>query len=208
LHRASNITKLSAQLVKQAQASVGLVNWFSAQVRRSVADAISSAVLAGSGTNSQPLGIVNAPQGSSGDINTITLSNPTTWAQLVAADSTVENLNAYSIDGTSGWIVNSNTKASWAVTPKTPTALTNGFLFNPESKTVNGHKTFVSKEIGNFAIFASRWSSILVVLGGATSVLVDPYTQAHVNNVRVITDSLVDVVFRRRETICVAATTF
>ncbi len=45
-------------------------------------------------------------------------------------------------------------------------------------------------------------------MGGAVSVLVDPFTQAHVNQVVVTTDLLLDVVLRHPEAICVGATTF
>jgi hypothetical protein len=96
----------------------------------------------------------------------------------------------------------------WKLTPKTPTALTNGFLAEHNSTTVNGHRLFTSKEVGNFAIFSTRFSSVLVVLGGAVSVLVDPYTQAHANQVVVTTDLLLDVVLRHPEALCVGSTTF
>lgn len=185
-----------------------MVSYFTTSVRKSAASVIDAAVLAGTGTSNQPLGIVNAPAGSSGQINTIALSAPTTWQQILTADSTVENLNGHAIDSTDAWIVKPNTKLSWKLTPKTPTVLTNGFLAEHNSTTVNGHRLFTSKEVGNFAIFSTRFSSVLVVLGGAVSVLVDPYTQAHLNQVVITTDCLLDVVLRRPEAICVAATTF
>ncbi len=206
LHRGSQQTKLSSSLIKVS--AIDMVGYFTTSVRKSAATVIDAATLAGSGTGNQPLGIVNAPSGSSGQINTITLSSPTTWAQILAADSTVENLNAHSIDGTSAWIVNPNTKSSWKQTAKTPTALTNGFLADNGSNTVNGHRLFTTKNVGNNAIFSTRFSSVLIVMGGAVSVLVDPFTQAHVNQVVVTTDLLLDVVLRHPEAICVGATTF
>jgi HK97 family phage major capsid protein len=206
LHRGSQQTKLSSSLIKVS--AIDMVGYFTTSVRKSAATVIDAAVLAGSGTSNQPLGIVNAPSGSSGQINTITLSSPTTWAQILAADATVENLNAQATDNSSAWIVNPNTKSSWKQTAKTPTALTNGFLAEHNSNTVNGHRLFTTKNVGSNAIFSTRFSSVLVVLGGAVSVLVDPFTQAHVNQVVITTDLLLDVVLRRPEAICVGATTF
>jgi HK97 family phage major capsid protein len=206
LHRGSQQTKLSSSLLKVS--AIDMKAYFIGSVRKSAATVIDAAVLAGTGTSNQPLGIVNAPAGSSGQINTITISDPTTWAQILAADSTVENLNAQAIDGTSAWIVNPNTKSSWKQTPKTPTSLTNGFLADNNSNTVNGHRLFTTKNVGNNAIFSTRFSSVLLVLGGAVSVLVDPFTQAHLNQVVITTDLLLDVVLRRPEAICVGATSF
>jgi hypothetical protein len=150
--------------------------------------------------------LTNYATGSSGEINSITISNPTTWAQIVTADATVENLNAYAIDGTSAWLVNPNTKQSWAQTPKTSTVGTNGFLL--ENNTVNGHRAFTTTECQNVALFSTRWSSVLVLIAGTVSILVDPYTQAAVNQVRIVTDVLLDDVVRRPEAICIATTSF
>jgi HK97 family phage major capsid protein len=203
--RASSVLYVSKQLVQQAQVSEGIEAFLARELRRTVANAISQAVINGNGTT-QPLGLTNYTTGSSGEINNITISSPTTWAQILAADATVENLNAYAIDGSSAWIVNPNTKQSWAQTPKTPTALTNGFLL--ENNTVNGHRAFGTTECQNVALFSTRWSSVLVLIAGTVSILVDPYTQAAVNQVRIVTDVLLDVVVRRPEAICIATTSF
>ena len=104
--------------------------------------------------------------------------------------------------------MNPNTKASWAQTPKTPTALTNGFLIEPTEKVVNGHRAFTTLEVGNYAIFCSRWSLVLALIAGTVSVLGDPFTQIHDGYVRVVTDVLLDVILRRPEAICLASTTF
>jgi HK97 family phage major capsid protein len=203
--RASSVLYVSRQLVEQAQVSEGIEAFLAREFRRTVAAAISQAVINGNGTT-QPLGLTNYATGSSGEISSITISNPTTWAQLVAADATVENLNAYAIDGTSAWLVNPNTKQSWSLTPRTPTALTNGFLL--ENNTVNGHRAFATTECQNVALFSTRWSSVTVLLAGAVSVLVDPFTLAAANQVRFVVDVLLDVVVRRPEAICIATTSF
>jgi hypothetical protein len=204
--RASSILYVSKQLVQQAQVSEGIESFFARELRRTVADAISQAAINGNGTT-QPLGLANYTPGS-GSVNSITIGNPTTWAQIVAADATVENLNAYAIDGTDAWLVNPNTKQSWAQTPKTPTALTNGFCLDWDTKTVNGHRAFATTECQNVALFSTRWSSVLVLIAGHVSVLVDPYTQSQNNQVRIVTDVLLDVVVRRPEAICIATTSF
>ena len=185
--------------------SEGIEAFLARELRRTVAQAISQAVINGNGTT-QPLGLTNYATGSSGEINSITIGNPTTWAQILAADATVENLNAYAIDGTSAWLVNPNTKQSWAQTPKTPTALTNGFLL--ENVVFNGHRAFATTECQNVALFSTRWSNVLVLIAGTISILVDPYTQASPNQVRIVTDVLLDVVVRRPEAICIATTSF
>jgi hypothetical protein len=66
----------------------------------------------------------------------------------------------------------------------------------------------VSNEVGNNLVFSSRWSSVLVFIPGVVSILVDPFTQAHDNNVRIVVDVLLDVVLRRPESIVIATTTF
>jgi HK97 family phage major capsid protein len=203
--RASSVLYVSRQLVDQAQISEGIEAFLAREFRRTVADAISQAVINGNGTT-QPLGLTNYSTGSSGEINSVTIGNPTTWAQILSADATVENLNAYAIDGSSAWIVNPNTKQSWAQTPKTPTALTNGFLL--ENNSVNGHRAFTTTECQNVALFSTRWSNVLVLIAGAVSVLVDPFTQAAENQVRFVVDVLLDVTVRRPEAICIAITTF
>jgi HK97 family phage major capsid protein len=202
--RASSVLYVSRQLVEQSQVAEGMEAFLAREFRRTVADAISQAVINGNGTT-QPLGLTNYTP-SSGSVNSITISNPTTWAQILSADAKVENLNAYAIDGTSAWLVNPNTKQSWAQTPKTPTALVNGFLL--ENNTVNGHRAFTTTECQNVALFSTRWSSVLVLIAGVVSVLVDPFTLAAQNQVRFVVDVLLDVVVRRPEAICIATTTF
>jgi hypothetical protein len=202
--RASSVLYVSRQLVEQSQVSESMEAFLARELRRTVADAISQAVINGNGTT-QPLGLTNYTP-SSGSVNSITISNPTTWAQILAADAKVENLNAYAIDGMSAWLVNPNTTQSWAQTPKTPTALVNGFLL--ENNTVNGHRAFATTECQNVALFSTRWSNVLVLIAGAISVLIDPFTQAAVNQVRIVTDVLLDVVVRRPEAICIATTSF
>ena len=203
--RASSVLYVSRQLVEQSQVSEGIEAFLAREFRRTVADAISQAIINGNGTT-QPLGLTNYATGSSGEINSITIGNPTTWAQIVGADATVENLNAYAIDGSSAWLVNPNTKQSWAQTPKTPTALTNGFLL--ENNTVNGHRAFSTTECQNVALFSTRWSNVLVLIAGAVSVLVDPFTQAAAGQVRFVVDVLLDVTVRRPGAICIATTSF
>jgi HK97 family phage major capsid protein len=190
--RASSVLYVSKQLVQQAQVSEGIEAFLARELRRTVAQAISQAVINGNETT-QPLGLTNYTPGL-GSVNNITISSPTTWAQILAADVTVENLNAYAIDGSDAWLV------------KTPTALTNGFLL--ENNTVNGHRAFATTECQNVALFSTRWSSVLVLLAGAVSILVDPFTQAAANQVRIVTDVLLDVVVRRPEAICIATTSF
>ena len=202
--RASSVLYVSKQLVQQSQVSEGIEAFLAREFRRTVANAISQAVINGNGTT-QPLGIANYTPGS-GSVNSITIGNPTTWAQILSADATVENLNAYAIDGSSAWLINPNTKQSWSQTPKTQTALTNGFLL--ENSTVNGHRAFATTECQNVALFSSRWSNVLVLIAGAVSVLVDPYTQAANNQVRFVVDVLLDVTVRRPEAICIATTSF
>jgi HK97 family phage major capsid protein len=73
--------------------SEGIEAFLARELRRTVAQAISQAVINGNGTT-QLLGLTNYATGSSGEINSITIGNPTTWAQILAADATVENLNA------------------------------------------------------------------------------------------------------------------
>ena len=186
--------------------SEGIEAFLARELRRTVAQAISQAVINGNGTT-QPLGLTNYTPGS-GSVNSITIGNPTTWAQIVAADATVENLNAQALDGTDAWLVNPNTKASWAQTPKVGTQNTSGFLFDWDSKTANGHPTFATTECQNVALFSTRWSSVLVLIAGSVSILVDPYTQSQNNQVRIVTDVLLDVVVRRPEAICIATTSF
>jgi HK97 family phage major capsid protein len=75
--RASSVLYVSKQLVQQAQVSEGIEAFLARELRRTVADAISQAVINGNGTT-QPLGLTNYATGSSGEINSITIGNPTT----------------------------------------------------------------------------------------------------------------------------------
>lgn len=132
--------------VKRAAIDGGAREWLKRDLRKTVAVTLAKAVLVGSGAL-DPLGIVNRTPGS-GSINTTTVGSPTTWAQVVAFDQIVESLDAYAVDSTTGFVLNPNTKQSWAQTVKV-TGGNSGFLFDYDAKTVNGHKAIATKLIGN-----------------------------------------------------------
>lgn len=192
--------------VKRAAIDGGAREWLKRDLRKTVAVTLAKAVLVGSGAL-DPLGIVNRTPGS-GSISSTTVGNPTTWAQVVAFDQIVESLDAYAVDQSSGWVLNPNTKQSWAQTSKTATQNTNGFLFDYDTKTVNGYKAIATKLVGNNLVFSSRWSSVLVLIPGTIGIVVDDRTQAHRDVTRFTIDVLADVVLRRPESVVIATTTF
>jgi HK97 family phage major capsid protein len=192
--------------VKRAAIDGGAREWFKRDLRKTVALTLAKAVLVGSGAL-DPLGIVNRTPGS-GSISSTTVGNPTTWAQVVAFDQIVETLNAHAVDSTTGFVLNPNTKQSWAQTTKVNASSTNGFLLDWDSKRVNGHPAAATNLIGNNLVFSSRWSSVLVLIPGTIGIVVDDRTQAHRDVTRFTIDVLADVVLRRPESIVIATTTF
>jgi HK97 family phage major capsid protein len=196
---------VSNSLVKRAAVDGGIVEWIKRDLRKTVANTIATAVLIGSGA-SDPLGIINRTPGS-GSINTTTIGSPTLWSDITNFDKIVENLNAHAVDSTTGFVINPNTKNSWATTQKV-SGSANGFLFDFDTKTVNGHKGIATTLVGNNLIFSSRWSSVLALIPGTLGIVVDDRTQAHRDITRITIDLLCDVILRRPEAIVICPTTF
>ena len=171
-------------------------------ITKSLALAIDKACLHGTGT-AQPTGIANTT-----GINTVALAanaqalgNATAFPALVSLESEVATDNADL--GALGYVINSSHRGIFKTTVKW--ASTGTPIWEP-GETVNGYKVGVSNQIATnlttgtatticSAIFFGNWNDLLIANfnGGATDLVVDPYSLSAYGVVRLVARHYVDV---------------
>ena len=198
--RVSAVTYASRQLLQQCTGNRDLLGVVSEHLTKSIAHAIDQAVLLGNGLSLKGI----TQQTGSGLVQTTTISTSTpTWTQVVNLDKLTNLANVWR-NGSETIILDPNTAATWQTAPKT-TAGSNGFLADSDY-TVNGAPLRVTNTLTgqNAAIWSSRWDSCLIFTPSGISVLVDPFSKAEKNQVRIVVDSLVGVALIRPQSFVVA----
>ena len=165
-------------------------------LERSMMQALEVAAINGSGTQNQPLGLLNNP-------NVLQLAigangGALTYEQLVALEILLEDNNV-SMDS-AGYLINPTTKGKLKTTRTDPGS---GLFVMPGNTELNGYpvqstsnvpKNLAKGSGSNLSagIFGN-WSDLLVGQWGSIFLTTDPYTMATSGRVRVITQGFYDV---------------
>lgn len=195
----NTLQPMSVQLLIQGSVDV------EAMVRRDLALGIGLQIddqcIYGSGTPPQVDGIKNQ----TGVVSLNFAESAATWAGIVSAETGVANLNADV--GDMKWIVNSKTRGAWKTTVK-ETGVAEYLWNTKENPTpVNGESALVSNQLKNNtgtgnafseAVYGN-WPQAVLGFWGGVNLIVDPFTLAGTNIVRIVVSQHWDFMLRHGE---------
>jgi hypothetical protein len=122
--RIQGSTRISRQLVYQS--SPDIEDFVANDIANAIAVAVDNAAINGTGTGSQPLGILNYPVNASGSYMyasrsaNVTFGGPATWASCLAFEKNLEQ-GLIVNDGTFGYACDPTVRDKWQQTPKVAT---------------------------------------------------------------------------------------
>jgi HK97 family phage major capsid protein len=124
-----------------------------------------------------------------------------TWAVAVNLEKNVDSNNA--LFGNCAYITNATGRYSLKTTLKTATY---GDKFLMEGNEVNGYPVYVSNGVPKLTDFSTttgsglifgNWGDLIIGQWGGYDVLIDPYTQAHLGEVRILVNTYFDAAAAR-----------
>jgi HK97 family phage major capsid protein len=180
-NRVTAQTRISKMLLEQS--SLNMENVVRNNITKGIAQAIDLAVLAGTGIDAQPLGLLNIAPNAPGGANysltapSVTFGGAATWDAVVALEGNVLENNIVS-DGTAGYALSPQTYTKWKTIPR---AVGYPLFLIDDAGRTNGAPAFPSSQLSatHQVIFSPRWSDCLIGLWGeAVDILSDPYSMA------------------------------
>ncbi|MBG8552350.1 phage major capsid protein [Hymenobacter guriensis] len=198
-HRLGTFAVRTLQFLNQT--SRAYENMLRTDIENSIMEALEIASINGSGSNNQPLGILNTPGVLSLAMGTN--GGAPTREMLIALEALVEDQNIRM--DSPGYLINVQTKAKLKNTKVD--AGSGIFLMNSNNE-LNGQRvattTLVPKNltkgtasgVASAAIFGN-WRDLLIPQWGGLDITVDPYTLATEGEVRIIIQSFFDVLVQR-----------
>lgn len=184
---------------KFIQSTVDGEKYVQNQALKAVGLGVDHAIINGTGTNNQPLGLLATPaiQG-----NSVTFGGAPTWAKVVEMESVVANANG--LGGNGFYLTNPKVRGKFKTVAKESGAAM-GFIMEPDGS-VNGYECLVTSLMpsnlgaspGNKSaiLFCGDPSQIHIAFfgGDALDVLVDPYSHSKAGAVLVNVYLDVDIV--------------
>jgi len=200
-HRLTNNTQFSMQLLKQS--SIDVENEVRDTLFYGIANALETAVYAGSGTSQVPAGLINttgvndADHGSNGTL--------TSWANIVGMETMVAEDNG--LQGKLAYITNATIAGLFKTTLKD--SYQGGYLweqFTPlgPKGMINGYDAYVTNTISNTTtrgtdstcslLFFGNWAELIIGQWGAgLDLLINPYSLDVYGEVRVVAAGYYDI---------------
>lgn len=183
---------MSRRLLKQSSPSVEAV------IQRSMllgaALGLDYGILAGSGTNNEPMGVFKL---SGANVQTVATPGAPTWDELVGFETKVSSDNA--LRGSLGYVTTSSVTGNLKTTKKD--AGSGRFLM--EDSTANGYPVAISNQLAANRMAFGNWSDVLVGLWGIIDVNPDLATKAKSGGMvlRIFQDA--DVGVAHEESFCI-----
>ncbi len=192
--RVAATTKYSKQLV--IQSSIDVETLVRSSMAAQIALAWDLAAIAGSNASGEPLGILNT----TGLSTSVTFGAAATWAKIVEFETNLAASNADT--GAIGWIVSPATRGKW----KTIQKVSGQAVFLWENGMVNEYKAYATNQIptGDKAIFGN-FNDLIVGMWGGLDVVIDPYSLATSNQIRVTSQLHCDIGTTRPTSFCISA---
>jgi hypothetical protein len=161
----SGYTQLSRQLALQVEPEV-LDGVIINSLTRALAIAVDWAALSGTGTDGNPLGVINTP-----GIGT-TSGASIAWANITGMEKTVLNANAN--EDTFAYVCHPNVRDLLKNRPKIGSTYPE-FICSGDNR-INGYPCFATKQVADGLLIGGDFSQIYVAEWGALDILVNPYT--------------------------------
>lgn len=184
------ITEMSRQLIQQSAPAIeGLVR---EDLSHAVAAAVDAAIIAGSGTDGEPLGII-------GRTGVQTADMPATWAEVLAIEQMLAAVNV----NPSGWYTSPAVMTALRGTLKAASA---GSEYIAGRGTIGDLPAASSNAAPADTAILGDWSQVLLGQWGAVEILVNPFAEGPYRRggVLVRAFSTVDVAVRHEEAFVVA----
>lgn len=144
----------------------------------------------GSGTGSEPEGILNTT-----GVNSIA-SGPLSYVNIVAMETAVNVDNA--LEGTLGYLTNTSVKGDAKTTQKF--SATNGVpLMDGIENEMNGYRTGVTNLVPAATVIFGNFRSLIMGQWGGLDIIADPYTLAGTNQIKLTLHMLGDVAVEHPE---------
>jgi len=183
---------MSRRLLKQSSPSVERV--VHNALLKGAALGVDYGILAGAGTNNQPLGISKMP-----GINTqsIASAGEPTWSELVGFETAVAADNA--LEGKLAYVTTSGVRGNLKTTAKDA----GSGLFLMDGDNANGHPVAVSNQLAANSLMFGNWEDVMVGFWGVIDVNPDLATKAGSGGLilRVFQDA--DVAIGHAESFCI-----
>ena len=178
------------------QSSLDVENLIRNDLAQSMAIAIDSGALQGSGSSGNPTGITNTS-----GINSVSLSSAAapTFAEMVSMETAVRVDNA--LMGDLAYIVHPSNYGTLKTTEKA----TNTAQFVAVNDEINGYKVVVSPQLTANNYVFGNFSDLLIGMFGGLDIVVDPYSNSTSGTVRVVALQSVDTAVRHAVSFCAAS---
>ena len=194
-------TELSRRMIQQSSADVESLLRF--DMANQMATAIDSAIIQGGGS-SEPSGVLETS--GIGSVTLGTNGDAISYASLVNLVKEVAVDNA--LDGRLAFVTNPQVVASMRQTARQSSGVEGNFILNGDNSLL-GYRVLATNNVpsdftqgsgtGLSAVIFGNWADVLVAFWSNFEVLVDPYTKAEQNLVRVRAVTDVDVAIRNPE---------
>ena len=203
-HRLSAVTILSKMLV--AQSSVDVEGIVREDFALQLGVALDAAAIAGTGTNGQPLGIVNTP-GIGGE----TFDGAADWPHMIDFETQLANQNVS--PASCAYVTTPNAKAKLKAKPKIA-SLYPVFIWEASKRAgpldgrygeVNGYGAVATKNVPGDKMLFANWSDLIIADWVGMDVVVDPYTYVDSFQLKVTINMLVDIGLRHLGAFCVSS---
>ena len=189
-HTCGAYTDITRKLIRQS--SLDVENFVTNDLVRTVALAIDKAGLRGTGSDGQPLGLVDRMQAESISAISISGSHTPTYAEYAKFESQIEADNADI--GAMKWLISAGAKAHARVTDVSTS--TGRFIYDDQGN-ILGYPTVMSNQLDAKSAVFGVWSELVIGMWGAMDVTVDPYALSKSGGLRVIVLQDVDVMIRQ-----------
>jgi HK97 family phage major capsid protein len=146
-------------------------------------------------------GVATEPQGLFWDAYT-SAATTFSWSALVGLETTVDGNNAMA--NNMAYITNAKGRGM-AKTTLVTTTYGDRMVMNPDG-TINGYPVYVSNGVPKLTDFSTttgtgfifgNWADLIIGQWGGYDILVDPYTQAHLGEVRILVNCYFDAAVAR-----------
>lgn len=158
---------LSRRLLKQSSPSVEALMYRS--LLKGAALGVDLGILAGRGTNNEPLGIKNLD---GVNVQTLAVAGKPTWQELVGFETKIDSDDA--LDGRLAYVTTAGVRGNLKTTPKDA----GSGLFLMDGKEANGHPLATTSQLAANDIIFGNWEDVYVGFWGVIDINPDMATKA------------------------------
>jgi HK97 family phage major capsid protein len=202
--RVSASVEFSREL--QLQSSVDVEQFIRDDLMRVLAIKWDKMMLEGSGTGSEPTGILNLIGAGS-----VHFGTTPTLAKMVEFESSLANANAILNDSKLGYLTSPSVRAVLKTTPKIgatfPIFIWEKGEWNDSSDDglVNGYRAAVTNQVSNNLVYFADWKSLIFAVWGAgPDVIVNPFSRDTEAMTRITIHSFSDVAARHPQSFAIS----